>query len=208
QDQAFRGLGGPLRFWPSSSRALVRGIAAHDPDYLEAMLLTAGPSASREEIIRSVEQVQGGLAYAVAGWTGEGLVSPAPLGRGVPTAVAYAENTFDVFVLQEHGLVGGLAVLLLYAALPTLMLLPLLRRKGVETHDAAFLFAAALLISIPAWYVAGANLGVLPLTGQNIPFLGLNSWVDVLLYGGLAAQGAAFIGRGEVMALVAPGSAA
>ncbi|MEO5799729.1 MAG: hypothetical protein ABIZ70_09295, partial [Gemmatimonadales bacterium] len=42
QDQAFRGLGGPLRFWPSSSRALVRGIAAHDPDYLEAMLLTAG----------------------------------------------------------------------------------------------------------------------------------------------------------------------
>lgn len=207
QDQAFRGLGGLLRLWPSSSRALVRGIAAHDPDYLEAMLLTAGPSAAREEIIRSIEQVQGGLAYAVAGWSGEGLVSPAPLGRGVPTAVAYAENTFDVFVMQEHGLIGGLAVLLLYVSLPTLMLLPLLRRKGVETHDAAFLFAAALLISIPAWYVAGANLGVFPLTGQNIPFLGLNSWVDVLLYGGLAAQGAAFIGRGEVMSLAPRGGA-
>lgn len=206
QDEAFRKLGGLLRFWSSSSRALVRGIAAHDPEYLEAMLLTAGPSAAREEIIRSVEQVQGGLAYAVAGWTGEGLVSPAPLGRGVPTAVAYAENTFDVFVVQEHGLIGGIAVLLLYLSLPTLMLLPLLRRKGVETHDAAFLFAAALLISIPAWYVAGANLGVFPLTGQNIPFLGLNSWVDVLLYGGLAAQGAAFIGRGETMSLAAPGS--
>lgn len=208
QDEAFRGLGGPLRFWPSSSRALVRGIAAHDPEYLEAMLLTAGPSAAREEIIRSIEQVQGGLAYAVAGWSGEGLVSPAPLGRGVPTAVAYAENTFDVFVVQEHGVLGALAVLILYLSLPTLLLLPLLRRPAVETHDAAFLFAAALLISIPAWYVAGANLGIFPLTGQNIPFLGLNSWVDVLLYGGLAAQGAAFIGRGEAASLAVSGSRA
>jgi hypothetical protein len=34
--------------------------------------------------------------------------------------------------------------------------------------------------------VAASNLGLVPLTGQNMPFLGLNSWADAVLVSGLA----------------------
>ena len=43
-----------------------------------------------------------------------------------------------------------------------------------------------LWLTIPAVYVAASNLGLVPLTGQNMPFLGLNSWADVVLVSGLA----------------------
>jgi hypothetical protein len=39
---------------------------------------------------------------------------------------------------------------------------------------------------LPAVYVAASNLAMVPLTGQNMPFLGLNSWADVVLVSGLA----------------------
>lgn len=172
----------------SGARALVRGLAAHDPDLLEHVLVVAGLSAAQQEIPRSLEQVQGGIAYAVSGWGGKGLVSPAPLGRGVPTAVAYAENTFSVFILHEHGLIGGLLVLLFFLAMPVILAVSSVSVRRADRRHLAFPIAAVLLVSGPAFYVAAANIGVAPLTGQNIPFLGLNAWVDVLLYGGLAAQ--------------------
>jgi hypothetical protein len=40
---------------------------------------------------------------------------------------------------------------------------------------------------MPAAYVAAANLNLVPLTGQNMPFLGLNSWSDVVLTGAVAS---------------------
>jgi hypothetical protein len=39
---------------------------------------------------------------------------------------------------------------------------------------------------LPAIYVAASNLALVPLTGQNMPFLGLNSWADVVLVSGLS----------------------
>jgi hypothetical protein len=49
----------------------------------------------------------------------------------------------------------------------------------------ALLLVAALLVVIPAAYVALSNLGVVPITGQNMPFLGLNAWSDVALCAGV-----------------------
>ena len=43
-----------------------------------------------------------------------------------------------------------------------------------------------LWLVLPAVYVAASNLAMVPLTGQNMPFLGLNSWADVVLVSGLA----------------------
>ena len=43
-----------------------------------------------------------------------------------------------------------------------------------------------LWLVLPAIYVAASNLAMVPLTGQNMPFLGLNSWADVVLVSGLA----------------------
>ena len=44
---------------------------------------------------------------------------------------------------------------------------------------------ATLIVIIPAVYVALSNLGVVPITGQNMPFLGLNAWSDVTLCAGV-----------------------
>ena len=43
----------------------------------------------------------------------------------------------------------------------------------------AVVVGGALMLTIPAAYVAASNLGIVPLTGQNMPFLGLNAWSDV-----------------------------
>ena len=45
--------------------------------------------------------------------------------------------------------------------------------------------AAALIVAVPASYVALSNLGVVPITGQNMPFLGLNAWSDVAICAGV-----------------------
>ena len=95
-------------------RAVVRGLSASHPELLERVLVSAAPSPERDEILRSMEQAWGGRAYAASGLFGEGLAGPTVIGRGVPVPISYAENTFSVYVLSEHGLLGGVAVLLLY----------------------------------------------------------------------------------------------
>jgi uncharacterized membrane protein len=49
----------------------------------------------------------------------------------------------------------------------------------------AVLVGGILLITVPAAYVAASNLAMVPLTGQNMPFLGLNAWSDVTFVGGI-----------------------
>jgi cell division protein FtsW (lipid II flippase) len=195
-------IGGPLRHWSLTAdpvtRAVVRGLAASRPELLERVLVSAAPSPAREEILRSLEQAWGGRAYAASGYFGEGLAGPTVIGRGVPVPISYAENTFSVYVLSEHGLLGGSAVLLLYVWLVLTVVLLLLRTRksdkpttapwsatsawqAATTDDIslAVVVGAALMLTIPAAYVAASNLGIVPLTGQNMPFLGLNAWSDV-----------------------------
>ena len=50
----------------------------------------------------------------------------------------------------------------------------------------AMTVGGVLWLVLPAVYVAASNLALVPLTGQNMPFLGLNSWADVILVSGLA----------------------
>jgi cell division protein FtsW (lipid II flippase) len=180
------GLSGPV------TRATVRSVAASDPGLLEEALAFAGPTEALMAAAPSREQVWGGLAYAASGWTGTGFAGTTLLGRGVPTAVSYAEDTFAVYVLSEHGALGGLAVLLLYLALLVVVGIWVVRVRATiqETSTGLVVLAmtvgGALWLTIPAVYVAASNLGLVPLTGQNMPFLGLNSWADVVLVSGMA----------------------
>jgi cell division protein FtsW (lipid II flippase) len=180
------GLSGPI------TRATVRSMAASDPTLLEEALAFAGPSEALFAAAPSREQVWGGRAYAASGWTGTGFAGTALLGRGVPTAVSYAENTYSVYVLSEHGALGGIAVLLTYLALLVVVAVWVFRvRTTVQDTSAgravlAMTVGGVLWLTIPAVYVAASNLGLVPLTGQNMPFLGLNSWADVVLVSGLA----------------------
>jgi hypothetical protein len=199
------GLSGPI------TRATVRSIAASEPALLEDALALAGPSDALMAAAPSLEQVWGGRAYAASGWTGTGFAGTTLLGRGIPTAVSYAENTFSVFVLSEHGAVGGLAVLLAYLSLLGVVGVWIVRVHGSVQDTPLGLAVVALTVggvlwlTLPAAYVAASNLGVVPLTGQNMPFLGLNAWADVVLVcglatgvlSGLAALDAAGDGEGE-----------
>ncbi len=201
------GLSGPI------TRATVRSIAASEPVLLEDALALAGPSDALVAAAPSLEQVWGGRAYAASGWTGTGFAGTTLLGRGIPTAVSYAENTFSVFVLSEHGAVGGLAVLLAYLSLLGVVGVWIVRVHGSVQDTPLGLAVVALTVggvswlTLPAAYVAASNLGVVPLTGQNMPFLGLNSWADVVLVcglatgvlSGLAALDATDSGVGEVV---------
>jgi hypothetical protein len=180
------GLSGPI------TRATVRSMAASDPELLEEALAFAGPSEALFAAAPSREQVWGGRAYSASGWTGTGFAGTTLLGRGVPTAVSYAENTFSVYVLSEHGALGGLAVLATYLALLVVVGVWVFRVRATVQDTAAgravlaMTVGGVLWLTIPAAYVAASNLGLVPLTGQNMPFLGLNSWADVVLVSGLA----------------------
>jgi hypothetical protein len=180
------GMGGPV------TRASIRSIAASDPDLLEEALAFAGPSEALFAAAPSRDQVWGGRAYAASGFTGTGFAGTAVLGRGVPTAVSYAENTYSVYVLSEHGALGGIAVLLAYLALLVVgaSWVARVHRSVQNTREGLAVLAmtvgGVLWLVLPAVYVAASNLALVPLTGQNMPFLGLNSWADVVLVSGLA----------------------
>jgi cell division protein FtsW (lipid II flippase) len=208
---AFEGLGGPLRRWSLTAdpvtRAVVRGLAASRPELLERVLVSAAPSPGREEILRSLEQAWGGRAYAASGLLGEGLAGPTVIGRGVPVPVSYAENTFSVYVLSEHGLLGGAAVLMLYVwvALTAALLLLRVRPRELSEGQAsatdeitvAVVVGGALMLTIPAAYVAASNLGIVPLTGQNMPFLGLNAWSDAAFVSAMVTAMIAMLATGS-----------
>ncbi len=194
--ERFEELGGPLRNVPIFDdpvrRSVVRGLASFHPDLLEVILARAAPSPAREELIPAREHIWGGRAYAASGLTGHGLAGPTVIGRGVPEVVSDAENTFSVYVLAELGLLGGLAVLAAYAVLVCVALAflwavwrsPPWRTRPNDTATAV-LVGGILMLTVPAAYVAAANLALVPLTGQNMPFLGLNAWSDVAFVGAL-----------------------
>ena len=180
------GVSGPV------TRASIRSIAASDPALLEEALAFAGPSEALFAAAPSRDQVWGGKAYASSELTGTGFAGTAILGRGVPTAVSYAENTFSVYVLSEHGALGGIGVLLAYLALLVVVGVWIYRVHGTIQDTRlglavlAMTVGGVLWLTLPAIYVAASNLALVPLTGQNMPFLGLNSWADVVLVSGLA----------------------
>jgi hypothetical protein len=169
-------------------RAAARSVATRDPELAERLLVAAGPGPARDLLIPSIEQIWGTRAYARAGWWGEGLGQAVVGGRGVAEVVSYAENTFSVFVLGEHGAVGGMLVLALYMLLAIAVGVLVLARPGdTQSYRAsrALFLVAALIIVFPAAYVALSNVGAVPITGQNMPFLGLNAWSDVAISAGI-----------------------
>jgi hypothetical protein len=173
----------------SMDRVAARSVATADRELAEELLVSARPGGARDLLIPSIEQIWGGTTYASAAFWGSGLGQAVVGGRGVAEPVSYAENTFSVFVLAEHGAFGGLLVLGLYLLLTiavgsTAMIGPGATPAGYRASRALFL-VATLLVAIPAAYVALSNLGIVPITGQNMPFLGLNAWSDVALCGGV-----------------------
>ncbi len=150
---------------------------------------SATPGQPRDLLVPSIEQIWGAAAYASAGFTGAGLGRAVVGDRGVAAAVSYAENSYSVYVLAEHGALGGMlllsAYLMLTYAVGRLVKLSSTNDGPAMRATRALFLVAVLIVVVPAVYVALSNVGALPITGQNMPFLGLNAWSDVAICAGV-----------------------
>jgi cell division protein FtsW (lipid II flippase) len=159
----------------------VRYAAVRHPRALERQLLVARSGAARE-IVSTLQQDWGMRAYAASGRTwGNGLYGTPYTRRAISEDVALTDNAFAVFVLSEHGFVGGAVLLTAYLALALLLLgsATIAGRAVNEVPRGILLGGLAMYVAVPALYMAAANVSLLPLTGQNLPLLGLRSGADV-----------------------------
>jgi hypothetical protein len=170
-------------------RAAARSIATRDQALAEQLLIAAAPGEARDLLMPSIEQIWGARTYSRAGLNGVGTGRAVIGDRGVATAVSYAENSFSVYVLAEHGASGALLVLLSYLVLAIaiggLAATSANNGGGSLRASRALFVVAGLIVVVPAAYVALSNVGKLPITGQNMPFLGLNAWSDVAICAGV-----------------------
>jgi hypothetical protein len=171
--------------------AQTRFAAAIHPEALQQQLVASSVPQARE-ILNTLQQDWGMRYYAALGGTmGRGYFGADFLDRGVTTPVALAENSFGVFVLSEHGWLGGVAVLAAYLALVLVLLVAAAFACDQATYvpRALLLSGLAAFWAIPTLYMVAANASLLPLTGQNVPWLGMLSPADAafgVLLGSLA----------------------
>jgi cell division protein FtsW (lipid II flippase) len=100
----------------------------------------------------------------------------APVRRSaVPQDTLQFDSVYSFFILSEHGLIGGAALILLYAT-PLFFVLVSARRRFDFGHAVAIVAVSALLLE--ALFHMMMNLGVMPFTGRNLPLLAANSITD------------------------------
>lgn len=161
------------------------------------LYMLANPSALRqvglEPAERAAVQYETLQGYAGrAGWRGDGFLA-APLPRHLG-ATYLSDLVPMVFVLPELGLLGLLALALVYL-LPLGWLAAAPPSRGPLAEQGTMLTAvAAVAFAVPGIYMILANLNLVLFSGKNAPLLGLNSLSDALETGLVLAVAAAGLG--------------
>lgn len=88
------------------------------------------------------------------------------------------DSLYSFFIASEHGFVGSVSLLALYALPLILILLSGWRARFDYGRAAAVVIASAFWLE--AIFHAGMNVGAFPLTGRNIPLASINSLTDLL----------------------------
>ena len=134
---------------------------------------------------RAFQILQSLYALADGGLIGQGL------GQGLPTLIPAVHTDFVYAALvEEFGLVGGIALLLLFALLIYRGIL-LAQRGSIVGSGSPFesLLAGgiAALFAIQTWVIMGGNAKLIPITGVTLPFLsyGGSSLLTVFIATGL-----------------------
>ncbi len=108
--------------------------------------------------------VQGLMAIASGGLFGVGL------GLGAPTAIPVYESDFIFAVLcEQFGLIMGVCVLLMYAALVLRGAFIAMQARG--SFHGLLAMASAALLGIQTFVIIGGVLKLIPLTGVTLPFI-------------------------------------
>jgi len=99
------------------------------------------------------------------------------------------DHVASVFIQGELGCIGTILILFIYIILCCSPLLFLMQREALNMKIAGarfriwIIFGFSITILWTAIYMFAANLGLMPLTGKNLPLLGLDSKNDVIQYG-------------------------
>lgn len=135
-------------------------------------------------LIEAIEQNWRMMNYASeGGWTGVGYGN-APIHRSTTFHnITLSDLVFSVYVLAEHGALGGLALLALYLLIFIAALRMGWSTLRMEPLRLTLVTALALMIVFPALYMAAANVNQGIFTGQDLPLLGLRSNSDVIRSG-------------------------
>ncbi len=125
------------------------------------------------------------LAYQSANGAGYFGAPLSNVGMTYPTTLSDA--AFSVYLVGEHGHLAGVMVIGLLLALAFAMFRAawLAASSRNQKANARGLYAIGGVFGCASVYMALANLWVIPFTGQNVPFLSLNSWKDLVLNGTL-----------------------
>ena len=145
---------------------LLRVLQFADKDYLMGLGTDTAERIAQDHAIME--------NYAHRGLFGEGYLGVHIVSAKYVTALN--DNVSAVFVLAQFGVVGALALLLAYLAVPAAA-----ASDGPRSTFTSWLaLTAGLSFSLVSIYMIGANYGFLPFTGRNMYLLGLNSWSDVV----------------------------
>lgn len=93
------------------------------------------------------------------------------------------DNVASVFIQGELGGLGTLFTMSVFLVMAFAMIAFLAEKRQVRGFRVWFLLAVVLTMVWTSATMFLANLGVFPLTGKNLPFLGIDSLNDVVRYG-------------------------
>lgn len=187
-----------LGYYGFVANAMASVVTTGQNTFSQRVLLQQGVDVAMREsekgglgLIYAIEQQWRMMNYASAGGvTGNGYgQSPVKEGGDRFRDTTLDELVFSVYLLSEHGVLGGTAVLALYTLILGLIFLGAWRGytdvAGDDWRELRFGVASALglMLVFPAIYMAAANVSGVLFTGQNIPLLNLRSESDMLRSG-------------------------
>ncbi len=150
---------------------------------MESSLLTETDESSLnfDKLLRNSHQSWQMILYSAEGTLRPKGYGQAPLSnKGMTYPTSMSDTVFSTYVLAENGPVTAFLLVLLYAFLgwACLSAAPFFPRS--HQHRALPMVALGGFVALNGMYMAGANIGLVPFTGQNMPLLGLYSMSDVV----------------------------
>ena len=152
------------------------------PSALERMLrFRVAPSGEGPSAVSLGQALQHAWANRAmmnqGGWPGMHFGEAPDRNPQIPVAVLQYDSVFSIYIVGEHGLVGGLALILMSAY-------PLIIAIRVKPPGFQIRFGFILMILtgffLEAAFHAGMNMNWLPFTGRNYPLLAVGSVSDLL----------------------------
>jgi hypothetical protein len=150
----------------------------------ENLILLARSDESRvgmDLLLRNSHQNWQMLLYAAEGIREPKGYGQAPLSdRGMSYPTSMADCVYSIYILSEHGLWTGFLLVLIYLALSFTCFYASWHFFDEFQHRGLILVAIGAFFACNTLFIAAANVGLVPFTGQNIPLLSLYSQSDLL----------------------------